>query len=105
MTPITGAVAGVFMQSNAADLDLRIVEACAFGEIGLEIRRDQSRNCLPGAARRPPRTFLTGNDTRRHIPSHYERQDDLAAVIPEAHLDAVTEVSPARILGVHQERR
>ena len=68
--------------SNAADLDLRIVEAGAFGEIGLEIRRDQSRNRLPGAARRQPRPLLTGNDTRRHIRSHDERQDDLAALVP-----------------------
>src|SRR5712672_1295514 len=91
--------------SSAAHLHRRVVEACSFGEIRLEIGGDESRDRLPGAACRQPRALLAGDDPGWHVISHLERQDDLAAVAPYPDVDAVAEASLRRVLGVHQKRR
>src|SRR6266404_1040194 len=93
------------LRSDAAYLDRGVVEACPLGEIGPEICGDQSRDCLPGAARRQPCALLARNNPGWHVISHLERQDDLAAVVPYTYFDAAPEASRRSILGVHQKRR
>jgi hypothetical protein len=75
-------IRSVAAPSSAAYLHLCVDEACPFGEIGLEICGDQSRDCLTGAACRQPCALLARNDPGWHVISHLERQDDFAAVIP-----------------------
>src|SRR5271165_1049275 len=86
---------------GAADLDRRVVEAGAFGEIGLEIGGDKRRDRLPGRARREPRTLLTGDDPGPHGIGHCEPQNYLAAVVPDPNVAAVPEAALRGVLGIH----
>src|SRR5258708_37217703 len=91
--------------SSAAYLHRRVVEACSFGEIRLEIGGDESRDRLPGAARRQPCALLAGDDPGWHVISHLERQEDLAAGAPYPDVDARAEASLRRLLWGHPKRQ
>src|SRR5437762_7601563 len=83
--------------SGRPDLDARVVEAGAFGDIGPHIGRHESRDRLAGAARREPRALLAGDDPRRHGVRQLQRQDDLAALVPHLDLAARSELASRRI--------
>src|SRR5437762_7711428 len=83
--------------SDRRDLDTRVVEAGAFGDIGPHIGRHESRDRLAGAARREPRALFARDDPRRYGVRQLQQQDDLAALVPHLDLAARSELASRRI--------
>src|SRR5256885_13935407 len=68
--------------SDRRDLDARVVEAGAFGDIGPHIGRHESRDRLAGAARREPRAPFARDDPPRPGGRQLPEQGDLAPLVP-----------------------